>query len=112
MLFNDAVQRRSFAQFYNNVSYSWQQQLTLHQLQRAFQPFIDKKVNLGALRTLQPVFDSPPSVDADGILMVMGHYPPQPYVGKEGTFKVYFTLRYTYELPKWKLLGIDVQLTR
>ena len=114
VMFNDAIQRRSFAEFYNNVSYSWQQQLTLKQLQRAFQGFIDKKVNLGRLRTLTATFDFPPKVDPDGVLLVVGHYPAQPFPepGKpDQTAKVHFTLRYTYELPKWKLLGIDVQLT-
>ena len=115
VMFNDAIQRHSFAEFYNNVSYSWQQQLTLKQLQRAFQPFIDKKVNLGALRTLTAIFDTPPVINADGYLIVQGHYPTQPYTGEgnpTGKFKIYFTVRYTYELPKWKVLGIDVQLTK
>lgn len=99
--FNDAIQRRTFADFYNNISYSWQQQLTLHRLERAFQPFIDKQVNLGPLRGAIPVFDIAPVIDSDGLLIVIGHYPPQPHT-------VTFSLRYTYELPKWKLLGIDV----
>ena len=89
--------------------------MTLKQLQHAFQPFIDKKVNLGALRTLAPIFDTPPVIDPEGLLIVLGHYPSQPYTGEgnpSGSFKVYFSLRYTYELPKWKLLGIDVQLTK
>ena len=115
VMFNDAVQRHSFAEFYNNVSYSWQQQLTLKQLQRAFQPFIEKKVNLGALRTLTAIFDAPPDINSEGYLVVRGHYPSQPYTGEgnpTGQFKIYFTARYTYELPKWKLLGLDVQLTK
>jgi len=118
VLFNDALQRHSFAIFYNSVSYSWQQQLTLKQLQHAFQPFIDKKINLGKLRLLTPVFDVPPAIDPDGLLILVGHYPPQPSLtgtneaNPTGMFRVYFTMRYTYELPKWKLLGIDVQLTR
>lgn len=99
--FNDAIQRRTFADFYNNISYSWQQQLTLHRLERAFQPFIDKQVNLGPLRGAIPIFDTPPAIDSDGLLVVIGHYPPMPHI-------VTFSLRYTYELPKWKLLGIDV----
>lgn len=118
VLFNDALQRHSFAIFYNSVSYSWQQQLTLKQLQHAFQPFIDKKINLGQLRSLTATFDVPPAIDPDGLLVLVGHYPPQPSLtgtteaNPTGMFRVYFTLRYTYELPKWKLLGIDVQLTR
>lgn len=103
VMFNDAVQRRSFVEFYSGVSYSWQRQLTLHQLQTAFQPFIDAEANLGPLRSLTAVFDEAPHINSDGVLVLNGHYPPHPYT-------VYFALRYIYELPHWKLFGIDVRL--
>ena len=105
VMFNDAVQRHSFAEFYSRISYSWQRDLTLHQLETAFKPFIDTNVNLGTLRSLTASFDTPPMIDADGVLNVVGHYPPQPYI-------VCFNLRFVYEMPHWKLLGVDVQLKK
>jgi hypothetical protein len=105
VMFNDAVQRHNFADFYANVSYSWQRQLTLHQLQAAFQPFIDAGKNLGPIRSLTAVFDEPPHINSEGVLVLNGHYPPQPYT-------INFALRFVYELPSWKLFWIDVRLTK
>jgi hypothetical protein len=44
MRFDEAIKSQSFDSFYDSVSVHWQDQLTKGQLQRAFQPFIDKKV--------------------------------------------------------------------
>ena len=38
--FNDALQKKSFDEFYEHVSKAWQKQLTVGQLNRAFKPFI------------------------------------------------------------------------
>ena len=53
--FSDAIAAKSFDAFYDSVSDAWQTgsltkgeyQLTKGQLQRAFQPFIDRRVDLG-----------------------------------------------------------------
>ena len=102
-MFNAAIQERSFENFYKEVSVAWQQQLTPKRLQTAFQPFIDSQVNLGSLRGLTPVFDTPPQVNSDGLLILEGHYPTNPY-------QIYFALRFASEFPHWKLFGLDVQL--
>jgi len=101
--FNDAIVAQSFDAFYDSVSAKWQDQLTKGQLQRAFQPFIDKKVTLDGIRNIAPVFDNPPTVGTDGLLLVSGHYPTKPY-------RVHFALKLLYELPTWKLFGLDVNL--
>lgn len=105
LLFNDAIQQKSFAEFYERVSLAWQKQLTQGQLQRAFQPFIDKEVDLGGIRSVEVVIDQPPTINTEGLLLVSGHYPTSPY-------KVFFALKFVYELPRWKLFGIDVNLQR
>lgn len=105
LLFNDALQKKSFADFYEEVSKAWQKQLTIGQLNRAFQPFIDHEVNLAAIKDVEAVFDSAPIVTSEGLLVLAGYYPTDRY-------RVLFTLRFIYELPRWKLFGIDVTLRK
>jgi len=103
MLFNDAVLQRSFGEFYSKVSLTWQNQLTTTQLKQAFQPFIDAKVDLSDIQQLQPVFDTPPEITSEGILNIIGHYNTKP-------IRTFFSLKFIYEFPYWKLYGIEVQI--
>lgn len=101
--FNDAIQQKSFADFYESVSAKWRSTLTERQLANAFQPFVDQGVNMGGALAMEPILDPPPQITTDGLLLVTGHYPSKPY-------QVVFALKYIYELPNWKLFGIDVNL--
>ena len=102
-LFNNAIQQRSFGEFYSKVSHEWQNHLTTSQLKRAFQPFIDSNVNLSEIQKLQPVYDTPPEITAEGILSLVGHYDTKPYRSS-------FSLRFIYEFPYWKIYGIEVHI--
>jgi hypothetical protein len=112
--FNDAVIEGSFHSFYLSVSQQWKDGerlsgaaasgVTEKILQNHFQGFIDHKVNIAAVANLQPVFDTPPLITEDGLLELKGHFNTQPY-------RLNFDLDYIYELPFWKLFGIDVNLT-
>lgn len=101
--FNEAIQQKSFRNFYELTSHAWQAQLTLGQLSRAFQPFIDNQINIASIAGVEPVLDPPPSISSEGILVVTGTYPTRP-------LQVVFRLKYVYELPKWRLFGLDVNL--
>lgn len=101
-LFGNAVKMRDFHDFYNKVSLTWQKQLTEKQLQSAFQPFIDAKVDIN-IKDLTPVFDTPPEINSEGLLILVGRYDTKPYA-------TVFRLRLTYEFPQWKLYGLEVQL--
>jgi hypothetical protein len=126
--FNAAIKEKSFVDFFEKCSLAWQDQLvtgevsvnpsTLRRvlsdrqkeigasrLQHAFQPFIDKDVTLDQLKGKEPILDGPAQVSTDGLLLVSGHYDVEPY-------KVFFFLKFQYELPKWKLFGIDVSLRK
>lgn len=103
--FNEAIESQSFDAFYESVSTHWQDQLTKGQLQRAFQPFIDHKISLAIVGKATPVFDEPPTINSEGLLIVSGHYETQPY-------RIQFAMRFYYELPVWKLFGLDVNLTK
>jgi len=127
--FNAAIKERDFLPFFEACSLAWQDQLLSSEytpgismtmrvaltegqkeigasrLKRAFQPFIDKDVDLSGIDGKKPVLDVPPQVSTDGLLVLVGHYDTEPY-------KVYFSTKLMYELPKWKLFGLDVSLRK
>ena len=105
LMFNDAVQKKSFADFYKKISRVWQEQVTDRQLQRAFQAFIDRSVDLSAIAEIEPVFTTPAEVSSDGLLLIAGEYPTKP-------LRVRFALKFMYEVPRWRLFGIDVSLKK
>jgi hypothetical protein len=103
LMFNAGVQEGSFDNFFEQIARSWQDQVTKGQITRTFQPFIDKRVDISGIRGVQPVFEEPPTITTEGLLTVKGYYPTQP-------LRVLFMMRFLYELPRWKLFGLDVSL--
>ncbi len=103
LAFNQAVRERSFADFYETVAEDWKKELTEKQLQRAFQGFIDRGLDITAISNEDPIFDTPPQINGKGYLVLQGHYNTKPNL-------VLFDLKFTYELPEWKLYGIDLKL--
>ncbi len=103
--FDVAVTQKSFAEFYKDVAVAWQKQLTVGQLERAFEPFISTGVRFGGLNEADMQLDGPPAISSEGILVINGHFQTAPY-------QVYFHLKFVYELPRWKLFGLDVNLQR
>jgi hypothetical protein len=77
--------------------------VTANMLKNHFQGFIDQKIDLSPLAILQPVYDRPPQIDAEGLLDLDGHFDTLEY-------RVNFAFEYAYELPWWKLYGLDVSL--
>lgn len=103
LAFDDAIAKRSFKEFYEGVSDKWKEQLTAGQLDRAFQPYIEHQYRISGVKDLHPIFDLPPAIDADGLMIVSGIYETKP-------FRTVFSMKFYYELPKWKLFGLDVNL--
>lgn len=101
--FHDAIQQKSFEDFYESVSHSWQQQLTLGMLTRTFQGFISQRTNLIAIKDLSAVLNEPPRIDSEGLLTVTGSYATQPQ-------RIDFELKYYYELPNWRPFGVTVRM--
>jgi hypothetical protein len=101
--FDQAVQSRDFAEFYGTLSDVWKKQTTPQQLQTIFQEFIDKDIDIGAIKDFQPQLTRPAAVNDNGVLVIAGEYTtaPQP---------VRFELEYAHERTGWKLLGISVNV--
>jgi len=113
--FNTAIQSGDFHAFYRSISQQWRQGyrtngetvagVTEKMIKDHFQGFIDDKIDLSVVQGLPPVFDRLPLINQDGLLVLDGHFnTPQ--------FRADFHMEYTYELPRWKLFGIDLSLSK
>jgi hypothetical protein len=47
--------------------------------------------------------DPPPRIDSEGLLIVSGSYPSKP-------LRVAFSLKYYYDMPDWRVFGMNVNL--
>jgi hypothetical protein len=104
--FKNAVNSGNFEAFYRTqLSDLWKREITADKLRTIFKPFIDRKVDLTPIFSVEPVLDEPAYVDGNGLLTVVGHYPiPAEKV------KVTFELSYSREAAKWGLSGIKVNI--
>ncbi len=100
--FNKALGAKDFTAFHGKSSRQLRQQIAPARFLKEFQQFLDKKIDLAGIKDVQPVFEPAPFVDDEGVLTLSGFYPTQPV-------RVQFRLRYVYEDPDWKLLGINVK---
>ncbi len=104
LAFNDAVQAKSFDAFHAGISTQWQEQITPAKLLEVFQSFISSEIDLTPVKSVSPVFKSPPAMNDDGILLLEGSYPTTPN-------KVYFKLKYVAQDDKaWKLFGLNINV--
>jgi hypothetical protein len=99
---NEGIHKKDFTAFYNDTSMLWQSQTSMAKVERAFTKFIESGLNLDGIVETKPVFDEK-RLNSEGALLLKGYYPTQPN-------RVLFDLKYTYELPMWKLLGITVSI--
>jgi hypothetical protein len=104
LAFDKAVQEKSFAQFHKErLSPLFQKEFPLEKFSAAFQVFIEKGYEISSIARAEPVFDSPPAIDSNGVLVLKGHYATRPN-------KVTFKLSYVREGSAWKVLGINAQV--
>lgn len=99
--FNAAIQAKDFAAFYKTISATWKDQITAKELGNVFQGFIDNHIDLGNIKDVAPVYDAPPKINEDEVLVLSGHYPTEP-------LQVIFRLKFVNEDSVWKLIGINV----
>ncbi len=95
-----AIQANDFGAFYGNISKLWQGQTTSEELKNVFNDFIVKKIDLRYVNEIEPVISSKPYINEQNLLVFDGYF--------TGNLTTYFSLKYTYEHPFWKLIGISV----
>ncbi|MGC3989284.1 MAG: hypothetical protein QM796_06330 [Chthoniobacteraceae bacterium] len=103
--FNKALDQKDFTSFYDTVSHTWQSQISVSRFGSAFQPFLDQGVQLGGIEKAPLKYDREPVMDGHGILQVQGIAGTQPQAS-------HFGLRFVYEVPKWRLFAITVEMLK
>lgn len=103
MAFAEAVVAKSMAGFHDHISVLWQGQIDVARLDEIFGAFYELESDLRVLRGFAPVFDTPPSIDHRGVLIVSGHYPTTP-----DQFR--FEQSYVFEGVGWKLVGFSANI--
>lgn len=103
-LFGQAVKGDDFSIFYSSISKLWQGQTTSEKLRDIFNSFVDQKIDITILNDTTPVFSEKPTIDENGVLILKGYYSYKDYQ------PVNFQVKYIYEYPDWKLIGIKVNL--
>ena len=102
--FNDAVRSRDFAAMHAGASTPLRQQVTPEKLRGIFQAFIDERIDISGIKSLEPKLAGEPTIDADGVLTVEGEYATKPV-------RTAFRTRHFFEQNGWRLLGVSVDTT-
>jgi hypothetical protein len=97
-----AINKADFTAFHSHLSANFRNQYTAKDLQKAFQGFIDQKIDLTILAGEKPIFHQKPYLNEDDVLFLIGHYDID-------SSEINFVLKF-YERPDWKLLSINVSI--
>lgn len=102
--FGEALKKKDFSDFYENIADIWKKQTSAEKLLATFEPMTGPNFDiLGIVKELKPTFDPEPDVNSDGVLIIKGYYPTKPN-------HVNFDLKYLQEDDEWKLVGINVKM--
>jgi hypothetical protein len=113
-LFNHAITTDDFHDFYKSISQKWKDLqpgeggaigATEKIVHDHFQGFVQQKVDLTPALSGPIVLDQPPYIADSGDLVLNGYIESPQY-------RVVFNLEYVYELPRWRLFGINVELRK
>jgi hypothetical protein len=100
---NKAIIADDINLFYDKIAEAWKQQITSEKLATTFQEFFKNKVDFSDLGNLNPVFEPPPSLNENAILLLNGKF-------VHGEARLSFRLQYLLEGKNWKLIGLHMQI--
>lgn len=103
MIFAESVNDKSMQKFHGHVSTLWQGQYSVEKFNEVFAPFLNLDVDLTVLQNYAPIFSSEASIDGDGVMQIIGHYPTEPQ-------QFHFDQEFVFEGTSWKLIGFSAQI--
>ena len=105
--FNEAVRLADFSGFYSRICAPWKEQTSAEELQKVFQGFIDKKIDISGIISYSAVFTAKPVIKpfiGYYTLVLEGYYETTPRRTK-------FQLHFIPEDDEWKLSQIEIDTT-
>ncbi|GAB1539936.1 hypothetical protein NUACC21_26050 [Scytonema sp. NUACC21] len=106
--FYETIETNNFAKFYDSISFLWQQQTSIAQLEVAFKDFLKKKFSLSGIVTGRIDFVQPPTINENNWLQLCGQVPDP--MGHPSILD--FDLQYTREESIWKLVKIKINVEK
>jgi hypothetical protein len=103
MTFNDANVTGNYTVLHAKISKPFALKFPPDKLKETFKDFHDKSIDFDVVSAMAPVYDEPPAVDADGKLLLKGHFATEPS-------RVKFELDFIPSDGEWKLIAIHVVL--
>jgi hypothetical protein len=105
LLFNDAVQTKSFKAFHAKLGTAWKEDTTPGKLKEIYHEFLDRHVDIADIAEVDPTFDDAPALNEDGWLVVKGSYALK---GSDALF----TVKYEKEQESWNLVYLAIETKR
>ncbi len=104
--FIQGVEDGDFTAFYNDImSKAFHIRRPLFDLQRGYRHFVDKEIDISAVKDVDAVLDGvqafEPNAVLGNLLLIDGYYPITP-------LPVHFRFRFNWQHPEWKLDGVLV----
>lgn len=96
-----AVHDKSMASFYQTISPTWQQQVTVQGLDNSFKQFYAFPTDLRVLDQYEPVIES--ATVNNGVVQLTGYFDTHPS-------RVTFQQFYVYQGVAWKLMGFGLNI--
>ena len=105
-VFITSLQQKDMQPLYDSAAAIWQQNTTVNTLDEAFEHFYLEDITLlNQVNNKQPIFEHTAKLDNEGFLLMAGFYE----LGKQ---RLSFEQRYIYEGLGWRLVGLDVSLSK
>ena len=97
-----ALRGETFDEFYRSLSKTWKAQISENEVASAFERLKNDRGDWSKLVHSELVYDEPPALNEQGVLVVKGHWPIQKR-------RLVFELKFITEDTGWELLGIKVR---
>ena len=98
-----AVQEQDFSDFHRfELAKQFKEKYPVAKFAAIFKEFLNERANLKWVEGIDPVFDTAPTLNTDGILQAVGSFPSTPLVN--------FRYAFVQEDAIWKMIMININV--
>ena len=101
--FGNAVHEQDFSDFHHEqLAKQFREKYPVAKFAAIFKDFLNERANLKWIEGIDPVFDTAPTLNTDGILQAIGSFPSKPMVN--------FRYAFVQEDAIWKMIMININV--